>query len=93
MEGELEQGEMGDVLKIPLESGERNLSKRRKRREEGIQEGGSDGEIQADKGTEGTETDVSRWARVVPGTGGVSRSTSIGASCGNPDAGMGHLGK
>ena len=69
------------------------MSKRRKRREEGIQEGGSDGETQADKGTEGTETDVSGWARVVPGRGDVSRSTTIGASLGKVDAGMGHLDK
>lgn len=93
MGGELEQADVGDVLEIPLEGWERNLRKRRKRREEGIQEGGSDGETQMEKGTEGTETDVSGWAWVVPGRGDVSRSTTVGGSFGEADVGMEHLGK
>lgn len=45
-----------------------------------------------DKEAEGTKTDVSGWARVVPGRGDVSRSTTIGASfgktCRNEESGQ-----
>lgn len=61
------------------------MRKRRKRREEGIQEGGSDGETQAEKGT---ETDVSGWAWVVPGRGDVSRRQFWGSRCRNGASGQ-----
>lgn len=43
------------------------LEQRRKRREGGIQESGSDGKTQVDKGTKGNETGVSVWTQAVPG--------------------------
>lgn len=74
MRGELEQGGMGGVFEIPLEGwAAGNLSKRRKRKEEGIQE---DGFVGSPKWTKdrGTETDVSRGAWVVTGRVVVGRS-------------------
>lgn len=62
MGSELEQGDTGDIVQIPLEGWERNSSKMRKIGGDGIQEGGSEGETQADNGTERTEADVSGWA-------------------------------
>lgn len=95
MGSELEQGDMGDILQLPLEGWVRNLSKRRKKSEEGIQECGSEGETQADNGTERTETAVSGWTgeMLEPGRWEVSSSTTVGGSFGKSDAGMGHLRK
>lgn len=52
------------------------MSKRRKKGGDGVQEGGSEGETQADSGTERTD-DVDGHG-VVPGRGNVSSSTTVG---------------
>lgn len=55
----------------------------------------SEGETQADNGTERTETAVSGWTgeMLEPGRWEVSSSTTVGGSFGKSDAGMGHLRK
>lgn len=89
--GKLEQGGIRGVFETPLEGwAVGNLSKRRNRKEEGIQEDGFVGNPKYTK-DRGTETDVSRRARVRLSWAAVR--AVLGASSWKADPGMGHQGK